>query len=322
MKALQIIEPGRAEMIDAPMPRAGAGEVVVQVQAVSTCPHWDMHILEGKPMFGDIPNTYPQPPGQPGHEMAGIVTEIGAGITDFSEGDRVTAWRDPGHEQPGCYAEYVAFDPANLIAIPEDGSFQAFAPFELAMCIGCSFLDILNTQSLQGKRVGIAGLGPSGLLAAQFAKAEGAVGVTGLEVNPGRAEAAAHFGVDRVVDPRSCKPGDLAPGDERAFDVSLDCAGNPAAMDYLLQATKEIVAIFAVQREPYTFPPGSEGLKLFGYIGHSRRAAEYAMDKVKTGAVVPGDLIGATMPLSRYNEAVGALQLQEVLKVCFTPCSD
>jgi len=311
MKAIRIMGPGQAAVIDVPEPEPAAGEVVVKVMAVTTCPQWDMHLMRGEPMFAGGRIDYPYTPGQPGHEMAGVIVAVGADVKAFRPGDRVAAWRDPGHHRQGCYAQFVAFDPENLLVLPEGAGFAEYAPFELAMCVGASFLDILGTTGLKGKRVGIAGLGPAGLIAAQYAKAEGAAEVVGFEPSPARAALARRFGVDRTVEPGGDPPG--------ALDVSLDSAGAKPAIEHLMRVTRGIVAIFGVQRAGYVFPPEAGGLKLFGYPGHTKKAADYAMSKVASGLVRLEDLIGARMGLEDYGKAVAALERQEVLKVCFLP---
>jgi len=311
MQAIQIVKPCEPQMVTLPVPEPGANEVLVKVMAVTTCPQWDLHLRSGEPMLAE-PITYPYTPGQPGHEMAGEIAAVGATVTSFREGDRVVAWRDPGHQRQGCYAQYVCFDPAHLLRIPDEADYTAYAPFELAMCVGASFLDILNTTPLQGKRVGISGLGGAGLIAAQYARAEGAAEIVGLELNAERGRAALDFGVDRVVDPRN-------DGHGRFLDVALDCVGSKRAAEYLMQVTSELVAIFGVQREGYVFPVGNRRLKLFGYPGHSRAAADYAIGKVAGGSVRLKGLIGACLGLEEYARAVDLLERQEVVKVAFLP---
>jgi len=150
MKILQIMEPGRAEWQEVPTPSPGTGEVLVKVLAVTTCPHWDLHIYGGEPMFPGDTLTYPYTAGQPGHEMAGTVVAVGEGVTEFAVGDRVSAWRDVGHHRPGCYAEYVLREPADLIAVPAALEPAAVAPVELAMCVSSTILMLREMQALAG----------------------------------------------------------------------------------------------------------------------------------------------------------------------------
>ena len=156
MNLLQITEPGRAEWRDAPMPEPRAGEVLLKVSAVSTCPHWDLHILGGEPMFADRPLEYPYVPGEPGHEAVGHIAALGDGVTGLEVGQRVATWRDPGGRRQGCYAEYVAVDAEQVLAVPDRLADADLAPLGLAMCVQVSFAQLMSRGSLEGKRVGIA----------------------------------------------------------------------------------------------------------------------------------------------------------------------
>ena len=59
---LQIVTPGVSELRDGPIPSAGPGEAVVRIEAITTCPHWDLHLASGEPMFPGRPLPYPFPP--------------------------------------------------------------------------------------------------------------------------------------------------------------------------------------------------------------------------------------------------------------------
>jgi len=96
MKQLQIVGPNQPEWQDADMPHAGMGEVLLKVEAITTCPHWDLHMMSGEPMFPGGRVDYPLTPGQPGHELVGSVVEVGGGVADLHVGARVAAWRDRG----------------------------------------------------------------------------------------------------------------------------------------------------------------------------------------------------------------------------------
>ena len=82
MRALQILSPGNAEVVEVQTPTPDAGEILVEVEAVATCPHWDIHILDGVPMFADRPLEYPYVLGEPGHEAVGRVVALGDGVSD------------------------------------------------------------------------------------------------------------------------------------------------------------------------------------------------------------------------------------------------
>ncbi len=47
MKVLQYIEKGRPEIVDLPIPEPGEGQVLLKIEGIATCPHWDLHIMDG-----------------------------------------------------------------------------------------------------------------------------------------------------------------------------------------------------------------------------------------------------------------------------------
>src|SRR5215467_10075341 len=106
MKILQVSRGTDFTLLDVPTPQPGPGEVILKVEAVTTCPQWDLHLRHNEPMFVGHQFHYPYTPGQPGHEATGTIAAVGEGVTDVRVGDRVSAWRDQGPGRPGCYAQY------------------------------------------------------------------------------------------------------------------------------------------------------------------------------------------------------------------------
>ncbi|GAB5535857.1 MAG: zinc-dependent alcohol dehydrogenase family protein [Rubricoccaceae bacterium] len=320
MNLLQITEPGRAEWREAPMPEPRAGEVLLRVSGVTTCPHWDLHILDGEPMFADRPLEYPYVPGEPGHEAVGHIEVLGEGVAGLEVGQRVAAWRDPGGRRQGCYAEYVAVEADQVLPVPDPLADADLASLELAMCVQVSFDQLLSRGPLDGKRVGITGLGPAGLIAVQMAKAYGAREVVAVETLERRRQLGASLGADIVLPP---DPEEFPAGreGELACDVGLDTTGLAVAIEFLVQRTNETVAIFGVLREHVGFGPEHwwGGFALMGYGEHNRGAAERALELVTDGRLRLAPLVTHTLPFTRYAEGVELLRSKEAVKVLFTP---
>jgi len=320
MNLLQITEPGRAEWLDAPMPEPRAGEILLRVSAVSTCPHWDLHILDGEPMFADRPLEYPYVPGEPGHEAVGMIAALGDGVTGLEVGQRVATWRDPGGRRQGCYAEFVAVEAEQVLPVPDHLSDADLAPLELAMCVQVSFDQLAERGGLEGKRVGIGGLGPAGLIAVQMAKAYGAREVVAFDLLEDRRQLGAALGADIVLPP---DPDQFPAGreGELACDVGLDTTGLAVAIEFLIQRTNETVAIFGVLREHVGFGPEHwwGGFALMGYGEHNRGAAERALELVADGRLRLAPLVTHTLPFTRYAEGIELLRRKEAIKVLFTP---
>ncbi len=320
MKVLQILEPGRAVWREAPRPTPRPGEVLVRVEGVTTCPHWDLHLMDGVPMFEDRPLIYPHTPGEPGHEVVGEVVALGKAVSRLAVGARVAAWRDPGGRRQGCYAQYVPLAAGDLLQIPDTLPPAAVAPLELAMCVQVSFDQLRQREAVHGKRLGIGGLGPAGLIAVQMARAYGAREVIGLDPLPKRRALAARLDADHVL-----PPGDPALPPDRegpaALDAALDTTGLKISIEALMARTKETVAIFGVLREPIVFGPAHwwGDFALLGYGAHNRAAAGRALDLIVSGKLDLTPLVTHRLPLSRYAEGVELLRTKEAVKVLFLP---
>ena len=320
MKALQIVAPGVVEWRDAPVPQPLAGEVLVKVAAITTCPHWDLHLMSGEPMFPGVPLPYPYTLGQPGHEMAGEVAALGDGVTEFAVGDQVAAWRDAGAGRQGCYAQYVTFQVENLLRVPATVTAEQVASLELSMCVQVSFNQLAKLEAVQGKRIGIGGLGPAGLVAVQMANAYGATQVIAIDPVPARRELALQLGATLAVAPDD--PYWSAERDDQyALDSALDCSGLKVSIEALMARTKEVVALFGVLRENVAFgwDHWRRGLKLLGYERHNRAAAEQALQLIIQGQLDLTPLATHTLSLQRYAEGVELLRTKQAIKVRFLP---
>ncbi len=320
MRAVQFMGPGAVETVDVAMPEPGEGQVVVRVDACATCPNWDVTLWRGVDIFDrpDYPR-YPLPPGRPGHEMAGTVAEVGAGVRELRAGDRVAAVFDLGQDSQGFYAEYGVAREDQLLRVPDHLEPAQVASLELAMCVAVSFQ---RAGEVGGLRVGIGGLGPAGLIAAQIARALGAAEVVGFELDQGRRTLGLELGIDRAVAPASEEFGELAglPA-EQQLDLSIDCVGLAAATQNLMSVTRDRVLIFGVPHGEIRFGIAEwlKGLRVEGYGRHNRGAAELALGLIVEGKLRLEPLISARLPLSRYAEGVQLLQRREAIKVLYVP---
>ncbi|MGO1736769.1 MAG: alcohol dehydrogenase catalytic domain-containing protein, partial [Leucobacter sp.] len=126
MKAWQYVGAGQSLTLnDIDEPTPGAGEIAVSVKAVGLC-HSDVGILEGvipEWVLGDVPQTL-------GHEVAGVVSGLGEGVTKFAIGDRVGLHMSedgPGMGVPGGYASTVTISEDLVANVPDDVAFPEAA---------------------------------------------------------------------------------------------------------------------------------------------------------------------------------------------------
>jgi Zn-dependent alcohol dehydrogenases len=165
MKAWQVTEYGKPiELVDVEKPTPGAGQILVEVHAVGLC-HTDV-----SEYHGDLKQLNPELPFTLGHEIVGVVSELGEGTKSFEIGDRVALpahMFSPGIYSDGGYAEFVLCKESELITLPDDMGFVQAAP---ATDAGMTAMHALHVGGVKkGTRVGIIGLGGVGSLGAQEA---------------------------------------------------------------------------------------------------------------------------------------------------------
>ena len=334
MKVLQITGVREFQFIEMPVPQPLGRQVLIRRLGIVTCNAFDQHIYNGLP-YPDETSTvsFPYRPGGPGHEWVAVVEDLGPEVTDYQIGDWVCGpggrgEKDPHPAGPGGYAPYSTIHETNLVKVPVGMDVKKLAPLEMASCVAANFIDLkaMNVE-IRGKRAGVMGLGPAGLIAAQMFRAEGASEVVGFDINERRRDYAVASGqVDRGIDPTG-DDGNALPIRDRsdpnaAIEIGIDCAGAPAALQYLMDHTRDIVTIFAVQHGPVQFmvrPPGvHQALKLFGYPYRSFACGDYAAQRVADGSLDLGLLVTHSLRLEQYDQAMELIEKQEALKVMFT----
>ncbi|MEU7146287.1 quinone oxidoreductase [Nocardia sp. NPDC046473] len=167
MRAIQVSEHGGPEVlqyVEVPDPQIGPDQLLVDVQAVGIN-YIDTYIRTGR---------YPQAvPYVPGSEATGVISRVGANVTEFTVGERV-AWATG----PGSYAEQVAVDAAVAIKVP-DGVDPTVAASALLQGMTAHYLLESIYTPQQGESVLVhAGAGGVGLILTQLAAARGARVIT------------------------------------------------------------------------------------------------------------------------------------------------
>ena len=319
MLAVQITEPGTAVCRAFPVPAVPPEEVLVKVEAITTCPQWDLHMLAGEPMFPGGTLEYPLPVGQPGHEMAGEIAAVGSKVKDWQPGDKVIAWRDPGKVRLGCYAQYVPFEPQNLLQRPSHLPATQAASLELAMCVQVSMGLLQDMHAIEDRRMVISGLGPAGLIAVQMARIYGARDILALDPLPERRQIAIQLGADQALEPNF--PRSSHPSSESLWDTGLDCTGLVVSVTNLLELCSKVVHVFGVLRDSVEFGLREyrKGLALVGYGNHSRKSAIQALDLLSSGKLDLTVLATHVLPLKEYRHGTALLRLHEAIKVCYLP---
>jgi len=183
MKVAQISKPGGDfEIVEREIPKPGAGQVRIKVQACGVC-HSDVLTKEGYWPGIEYPRV-------PGHEVAGLIDEVGAGVSAWKEGQRVgVGWHGGqdntcrecrrgdfrncrnvkicGISYDGGYQQYMVAPVEALVMIPESLSDTDAAPL---LCAGITTYNALrHSGALPGDLVAVQGIGGLGHLGIQFA---------------------------------------------------------------------------------------------------------------------------------------------------------
>jgi len=216
MKAAQVPKPGADfEIVEREIPHPGAGEVRIKVQACGVC-HSDVFTKEGQ--WPGI-----QYPRVPGHEVVGLIDELGAGVSEWKQGQRVgVGWHGghdgtcracrrgdfrncqnlkvPGISYDGGYEQFMVAPVEALVAMPEGlGSVEA-APL---LCAGITTYNALrHSGAMPGDLIAVQGIGGLGHLGIQFANKLG-YKVAAIGRGPENAALAKKLGASVYIDSKS-----------------------------------------------------------------------------------------------------------------------
>ncbi len=221
MKSAQISRPGGSfEIVERPIPDPGAGQVRIKVQACGIC-HSDVLVKDG--LWPGL-----QYPRVPGHEVAGVVDELGAGVSAWTTGQRVGVGWHGGHDNTcrecrrgdfrncrnqkvagisydGGYQQYMVAPVEALVAIPKSLTDTEAAPL---LCAGITTYNALrHSGALPGDLVAVEGIGGLGHLGVQFANKFGyKVAAIGRGAEHG--VLAKQLGATLYIDSQSGKPAE------------------------------------------------------------------------------------------------------------------
>src|SRR5947209_7222778 len=237
-----------------PIPRLEDGEVLVKVQVALTC-GTDLKVYQRGYHARMI-----VPPALFGHELAGVVEQVGPGVRGFKKGMRVVALNSAPcgmcfycskHQENlcedllfnnGAYAEFIKIPrrivEANMLAVPPDVPFEAAAMVEPLACV----LRGLHEATPEiGDTVTIIGGGPVGLMFIQVAKLSGC-NVIAVVKRDAQVEAAKRMGADDVVQITHMEAVDsvraLTP-DRRGSDIVIEAVGRPEAWEWAVEMVRK-----------------------------------------------------------------------------------
>lgn len=244
MKAAYLLGPKDLQVVDRPIPVPAEGEVLIRIKATAIC-GTDVAIYNGQPVLGH--------PVIQGHESAGIIETVGAGVQGLKSGQKVII--NPayscgdcfycrqglqnlcpsggllGRDRDGSFAEYVTVPSFCAIPLPEEISFEDASTLQSLATVlrGWERLESVRLPKA-GDVVVVVGLGTPGLLMTRLAVLTGAT-VVACTRSQWKLDIAAAYGAETVNPAKEdliAVVKDLTNG--RGADFVIDTAGTPATL--------------------------------------------------------------------------------------------
>jgi len=315
------------ELVERPDPEPGPGEARVRIQACGVCGS-DLFLQKGG--FGAD-----KLPVIPGHEAAGIVDALGAGVTDVALGDQVAIYyidntpdaprpnlgpnvKRMGVDVDGAFAEYVVRQVSTLIRPP-----RAVDPATLAVltdAVGTPYHALVQIARVQpGETVAVIGIGGIGSNAVQVAKTLGAR-VVAITRSAERQELARQLGADEAVgiaDAREAIGGHGA-------DVVVQCAASAAMDEAAIEVAGFAGRVVFVATTPDSFETKASTLvwrelTLLGSRGFTPSDIRAVIDLHLEGRITTDHLTARLRPLDEANEALEDLRAGRVMRSVLVP---
>ena len=343
MNALLMKEYRKLDLVNMPAPAPGSGELLVRVHSCGICGS-DVHGFDGS-------TGRRQPPLVMGHEAAGTVAGVGAGVKGFREGDRVTfdstvycgacffcargevnlcdnrqvlGVSCGDYRRHGAFAEYVVAPARITYHLPDT------LPFEHAAMIEAVSVAV-HAVGLTPVRLGdcalVVGAGMIGTLALQALKLAGCAQIVVADVDSARLEMARQLGATAVVNPKEADAAELVRGltSGRGADIALEAVGATEPIQTAIAALRKggalaLVGNVAPRIELPLQAVVTRQLRLFGSCASS---GEYpaCIDLLARGAIRVEPLISAVAPLAEGPAWFERLYLREpgLMKVILQP---
>jgi len=330
MKAVRLIKIGQPlQLREIPVPAVGEEEVLVRITAAGIC-HSDVHYRAGTSSVGPLPHTL-------GHEIAGVVEEIGESVTSVAAGDRACLhylitcgncdYCRTGKEQfcedatmlgkdcDGGYAEYIVVPARNAVPLPDEIPFEHGA---VLMCSSATVFHALHKAGWKpGETVAVFGAGGLGMSAIQLANACGALEVYAVDINEQRLSLAEEYGAI-PIDAQRCDPVARLHRSTggKGVDVTLELVGLPQVIRQAVQSLAPFGRAVLVGITDQLFSVDSyreilgKEVQIIGSSDHLLQELPILIEFVRQGTLDLSRVVTETVPLepSVINDALDTLE--------------
>ena len=313
--------PGQITFQEVPVPYLREDQILVRIQMIGICGS-DIHVYHGEHPFTSYPVTQ-------GHEVSGEIVALGASVSGFEVGQKVTIepqvycgkchpcthgkynlceeLKVMGFQTTGTASTYFAVDASKVTPIPQDMSFEEGAMIEpLAVAVHA----VRRYGDVAGQKVVVLGAGPIGNLVAQVAKGMGAETVMVTDVSDYRLDLAKKCGADVAVNTRENDFGAAMVehlGPDKA-DVIYDCAGNNITMNQAIRCARKgsaiiLVAVFAGMATVDLAVLNDHELDLNTTMMYRHEDYVTAIEMVNAGKIQLQPLMSKVFPIGQFKQA-------------------
>jgi L-iditol 2-dehydrogenase len=318
--------PGKIEIQEVTIPKLNADDVLIQVKRIGVCGS-DIHVYHGMHPYTGYPVVQ-------GHEVSGVIVEVGKDVKGFIPGDKVVFMPQVtcGECYPCRHGMYHICDNLKVMGFQTNGAAQEYFPVRAEMVlklpetisidqaamiepVSVAVHALSRVGNVQGKKVLVLGAGTIGNLVAQVAQASGAAKVIITDISAYKLEKAILCGLKHTVNPQN---EDLSQailsvfGPDKA-DLILECVG---VQDTITQAvanarkgsTIVVVGVFGTKPLVDLGLVQDRELSLIGTLMYQKKDYERAIELVSNGKLHLDQMITHRFAFRDYKDAYEAIE--------------
>jgi L-iditol 2-dehydrogenase len=343
VKALMLVDKQRFELTDMPVPEIGVGDLLVAVKACGICGS-DVHGYDGS-------TGRRIPPIVMGHEAAGVIEKVGAGVKEYAPGDRITfdstvycaecPYCRAGrinlcdnrrvlgvscseYRRHGCFAQYVSIPSYIAYPMPDGLRFEHAAMVE---SVSIALHALNRAKPSLGDSAVVVGAGMIGQLIVQALRTAGCGTLIAIDLDETRLEKARQFGADHVLNARtpnvSEQVRDLAGGG--GVNFAYEAVGSAASLETAVASVRKGGNLVLVGNISPQVPMPLQAIvtRELSLFGTCASCGEYpaCLDLMSRGKIDVQSLISAVAPLEEGPQWFTRLHQKEpgLMKVILTP---
>ncbi|MFX0124730.1 MAG: zinc-binding dehydrogenase [Candidatus Hodarchaeota archaeon] len=321
MKQQIMVEPRKIEFREIPIPELKENEVMVKIMRIGICGS-DVHVYHGKHPLTTYPVTQ-------GHEVSGIIENVGINVTTLKPRDKVTIQpqvvcgkcyscthgmyhicdelKVMGFQTTGMASEFFVTEANRVVKLPYDMSYEQGAMIE-PMAVACGVFS--KTANPDGLNVIVLGAGTIGNLTAQTAKALGAKSVLITDVSDYRLEIAKKVGIDFTINPIK---KNLSKEIVKVFglakaDLIIECVGSNQTIDDAIKNARKgtdiiIVGVFSDKPVVDLATVQDHELRLIGMLMYQTKEYLKAIELIQSEKVKLESLMTKHFSFLDYDKA-------------------